>query len=101
LNLITNKEFFADYSPLLPSLFSLNHLPSPSRPLYGANVNTWDSKALDRTVQGLAALLLSLRKKPLIRYERMSGMAKKLAVELQVRNYACFYFHLLEILVIA
>lgn len=30
------------------------------------------------------AVLLSLRKKPIIRYERMSGMAKKLAAQLHV-----------------
>jgi hypothetical protein len=29
--------------------------------------------------------MLSLKKKPIIRYEKMSAMARKLAVELQVR----------------
>jgi hypothetical protein len=29
-----------------------------------------------------------LKKKPVIRYEKMSGMAKKLAVEVQVRDLA-------------
>lgn len=40
---------------------------------------------MELSVQGLTAVLLSLKKKPVIRYERMSGMAKKLAVEVQVR----------------
>lgn len=79
------QEHFADYAPLLPSLFSLNHTPSASKPLYGSTPNTWDQKALERTVQGITAVLLSLKKKPVIRYEKMSGMAKKLAVEVQVR----------------
>ncbi|EIM86024.1 Sec1-domain-containing protein [Stereum hirsutum FP-91666 SS1] len=79
------QEYFADYAPLLPSLFSLNHIPSSSRPLYGSTPNTWDPKALELSVQGLTAVLLSLKKKPVIRYERMSGMAKKLAVEVQHR----------------
>ncbi|KAG6841995.1 hypothetical protein C0991_004486 [Blastosporella zonata] len=77
------QEYFADYAPLLPCLFSLNHTPTSSKPLYGSTPNTWDSKALEHAVQGLTAVLLSLKKKPIIRYEKMSGMAKKLAVEVQ------------------
>ena len=83
-NLTYHKEYFADYAPLLPSLFSLNHTPSHARPLYGSTPNSWDPKALECTVQGITAALLSLRKRPVIRFEKMSGMAKKLAVEIQV-----------------
>ncbi|KII90572.1 hypothetical protein PLICRDRAFT_106265 [Plicaturopsis crispa FD-325 SS-3] len=79
------QEYFADYAPLLPSLFSLNHTPSTANPLYGSSPNAWDPKALERSVQGITAVLLSLKKKPVIRYEKMSGMAKKLAVEIQHR----------------
>ncbi|TFK74814.1 Sec1-like protein [Pluteus cervinus] len=79
------QEYFADYAPILPYLFSLNHTPTASKPLYGANPSTWDQKALDLAVQGITAVLLSLKKKPIIRYERMSAMAKKLAVEIQHR----------------
>lgn len=78
------KEHFADFAPLLPALFSLNHVPTAVKPLYGSTPNSWDAKALERTVQGITAVLLSLKKKPVIRYEKMSGMAKKLAVEIQV-----------------
>ncbi|KIL67798.1 hypothetical protein M378DRAFT_121901 [Amanita muscaria Koide BX008] len=79
------QEHFADYAPLLPCLFSLNHVPSQSRPLYGSNPNIWDTSALEASVQGIIAVLLSLRKKPIIRYERMSAMAKKLGVEVHHR----------------
>ncbi|CAL1712702.1 unnamed protein product [Somion occarium] len=79
------QEYFADYAPILPCLFSLNHFPNDSRPLYGNSPNTWDPKALDRAVQGLTAVLLSLKKKPVIRYEKSSAMAKKLGVELHHR----------------
>jgi hypothetical protein len=41
-------------------------------------------------VQGLVAVMLSLKKKPVIRYEKMSSMARKLANELQVQFFA-FY----------
>lgn len=78
------QEYFADYAPLLPYLFSLNITPSINRPLYGSNPTTWNPEALDAHVQGLIAVLLSMRKKPIIRYERMSPMAKKLGSEIQV-----------------
>jgi hypothetical protein len=77
------QEHFADYAPLLPALFSLNHTPTAAKPLYGSSPNTWDPDALERTVRGITAVLLSLKKKPVIRYEKMSSMAKKLAVEIQ------------------
>lgn len=44
----------------------------------------WDPTALERSLQGVIAVLLSLKKKPVIRYEKSSGMAKKLASEVQV-----------------
>ncbi|KAH0586270.1 hypothetical protein H2248_007518 [Termitomyces sp. 'cryptogamus'] len=79
------QEYFADYAPLLPCLFSFNHTPTSSKPLYGSSPNIWDNKALEQTVKELTAVLLSLKKKPIIRYEKMSGMAKKLASEVQHR----------------
>ncbi|KAF8586314.1 vacuolar protein sorting-associated protein 45 [Ramaria rubella] len=75
------QEYFADYAPILPSLFSLNHYPNSARPLWGSNPNSWNDAALERSVQGITAVLLSLKKKPIIRYERMSSLAKKLGAE--------------------
>jgi hypothetical protein len=89
---LINQEYFADYAPLLPSLFSLNYTPSPTTPLYGSSPNAWDAKALDRHVQGLIAVMLSLKKKPVIRYEKMSAMARKLAVDLHVWH-STFFLH--------
>ncbi|KAI0769911.1 Sec1 family-domain-containing protein [Fomes fomentarius] len=79
------QEYFADYAPILPSLFSFNHIPTASHPLYGNSANSWDPQALERAVQGVTAVLLSLKKKPVIRYEKSSPMAKKLGVEIQHR----------------
>ncbi|KIK95164.1 hypothetical protein PAXRUDRAFT_402229 [Paxillus rubicundulus Ve08.2h10] len=79
------QEYFADYAPLLPCLFSLNHTPTVNRPLCSSSPNKWDNSALERSVQGIIAVLLSLKKRPVIRYEKMSGMAKKLANEVQHR----------------
>lgn len=79
------QEYFADYAPVLPSLFSLNQTINASHPLYGPSQNVWNQDALERSIQGIVAVLLSLKKKPVIRYEKMSSMAKKLATEVQVR----------------
>lgn len=76
------QEYFADYAPFLPSLFSLNHFPSSSQPLWGSSPNSWNEAALERSVQGIISLLLSIRKKPLIRYERMSSLGKRLGAEI-------------------
>lgn len=59
-------------------------MPTVSKPLYGSSPNSWDNTALEHCVQGIIAVLLSLKKKPVIRYEKMSGMARKLANEIQV-----------------
>ncbi|KAG9097699.1 vacuolar protein sorting-associated protein 45, partial [Ceratobasidium sp. UAMH 11750] len=109
------QEYFADYAPVLPTLFSLNHMPKASTstsadgtplpfsstgPLYGANPGSWDPAALERTVQGICAVLLSLKKKPVIRYERMSGMARKLGSEVLRRiqaEPALFDFRLTQV----
>lgn len=96
LDLTSLQEYFADYAPLLPCLFSLNHLPTVSKPLYGSSPNSWDNAALEHCVQGITAVLLSLKKKPVIRYEKMSGMARKLANEVQVNSlsvYPSYYIH--------
>ena len=47
-------------------------------------------------MQGLVAVMLSLKKKPVIRYEKMSSMARKLAIELQVQFFA-FYIDSLQL----
>ncbi|KAF9533245.1 Sec1-like protein [Crepidotus variabilis] len=79
------QEYFADYAPISPSLFSLNYAPSSSKPLYGSTPGAWDPRALELAMQGIIGVLLSLRKKPIIRYEKMSPMAKKLGTEIQHR----------------
>ena len=77
------QEFFADYLPVNTDLFSLNIDTPPAR-IWGGNPASWDQHSLVQHVNGLLALLLSLKKKPIIRYERMSMLAKKLGEELSV-----------------
>lgn len=66
------EELFADYLPILPHFFSLN-IPMCS------NGHFWDPAHLIRSSQGLVALLLSLNKNPVIRYQASSEMSKRLA----------------------
>ncbi|KAI9882496.1 MAG: hypothetical protein M1823_005756 [Watsoniomyces obsoletus] len=77
----TVQEFFADYIVINPDLFTFN-MSYPMTKIYGASPELWDMNSLQRTTEGLLAVLLSLKKKPMIRYEKNSLMAKKLAGEL-------------------
>ncbi|KAF9291708.1 vacuolar protein sorting-associated protein 45 [Mortierella alpina] len=76
------QEYYADYYAINPDCFSIN-LDPETMPLYGDSFTTWDSSSFARTADGLMGLLLSLKKKPLIRYQKQSAMAKRLAAEVQ------------------
>ncbi|KAJ3300080.1 vacuolar protein sorting-associated protein 45 [Borealophlyctis nickersoniae] len=75
------QEYFGDYLALNPDLYSLN-VAAPQWPLFIENSATWDTRTLARVTEGVLAVLLSLKKKPLIRYEKSSILAKKLATEI-------------------
>ncbi|EGG01948.1 uncharacterized protein MELLADRAFT_78910 [Melampsora larici-populina 98AG31] len=98
---ITTSHFSLNVQPFdlntsssssIPTVTSLSALVSStskktstrSLPIYGETTSMWNSstRALERHVECLSALLLSLKKKPLIRYPRTSQMAKKLGQEL-------------------
>ncbi|XP_069958073.1 vacuolar protein sorting-associated protein 45 [Cherax quadricarinatus] len=66
------QELYADYQALSPHLFSLN------MPIHSLGLK-WAGGALQRTVQGLAAVLFSLQFLPSIRYQNNSEMARCLA----------------------
>jgi vacuolar protein sorting-associated protein 45 len=76
------QEYFADYMVINPDLFSLN-IGFPKQRLWGSNPDLWNPDALQRATEGVIALLLSLKKKALIRYEKNSLLAKKLATEVR------------------
>lgn len=75
------EENFQDYLTINNDLFSLE-LKSPSHRIYGDSLNSWHGAAFNRTVEGLTSLLLSLKVRPVIRYEANSKMAAKLSKEL-------------------
>uniref|UniRef100_A0A1B6CKF1 Vacuolar protein sorting-associated protein 45 n=1 Tax=Clastoptera arizonana TaxID=38151 RepID=A0A1B6CKF1_9HEMI len=66
------QEFYGDYLSIGPHVFSLN-IP------FCAQALSWNPVHLTRSVQGLIAALLSLKKCPFIRYQVSSEMAKRLA----------------------
>nr|OQO23901.1 hypothetical protein B0A51_12638 [Rachicladosporium sp. CCFEE 5018] len=72
-------EYFADYLIVNPDLCSL---PLPTR-MFSSSADLWNQDALSRATEGVLALLLSLKKKPLIRYEKNSLLCKKLATEVR------------------
>ncbi|KAI8871608.1 vacuolar protein sorting 45A [Ramicandelaber brevisporus] len=74
-------EYFCDYSAVGPTLFSLN-FTTAAYPLFADGLFGWDARTLARTTEGLASVLLALKQRPMVRYERNSQMAFRLAQEL-------------------
>lgn len=72
-------ELFADFIVINPHLCSL---PLSTR-IFSTSPDSWNQDSLTRTTEGVLALLLSLKKKPLIRYEKNSVLCRKLATELR------------------
>ncbi|EEB17341.1 vacuolar protein sorting-associated protein, putative [Pediculus humanus corporis] len=66
------QEFYADYLAVSPHLFSLG-IPCIYEEL------SWNLNHLQRSIQGITSVLLSLKRFPIIRYQGMSEMAKRLA----------------------
>lgn len=76
------QEYFADYIVVNSDLMSLN-LNYPRYKLWSNSPDMWNTDDLQRTTEGVMALLLSLKKNPVIRYQKTSLMAKKLATEIR------------------
>lgn len=76
------QEYFADYIVVNSDLMSLN-LNYPLHKLWSHSPDMWHTDDLQRTTEGVLALLLSLKKNPVIRYQKTSLMAKKLATEVR------------------
>ncbi|KAJ1919324.1 vacuolar protein sorting-associated protein 45 [Tieghemiomyces parasiticus] len=75
------QEFYADYLAVDQGLFSLNMRPQ-TYPLYSENIHTWNPAALTRAVQGVTSVLLSLKRRPIVRFQANSPMTKKLGKEI-------------------
>eukprot|EP00162_Nutomonas_longa_P010809 comp20167_c0_seq1/m.39847 comp20167_c0_seq1/g.39847 ORF comp20167_c0_seq1/g.39847 comp20167_c0_seq1/m.39847 type:complete len:593 (-) comp20167_c0_seq1:164-1942(-) len=73
------QEYFADYYAINRDLYSFNILHLAG--MYGAE----GLQLKNRIVDGLTSVLLSLKRKPVIRYLEKSDMCKDIANELSVR----------------
>lgn len=78
------QEQFIDFIVVNPDLFSLG-LSLPQYRVWSTSPDVWNPDALERSAASLLAVLLALRKKPVIRYAKNSLLAKTLATE--VRHY--------------
>jgi vacuolar protein sorting-associated protein 45 len=76
------QEYFADYLVINPDLMSLN-VAFPKYRIWGNSSDLWHADSLQRSTEGVMALLLSLKKKALVRYAKNSLLAKKLATEVR------------------
>ncbi|KAI3648425.1 hypothetical protein MP228_006279 [Amoeboaphelidium protococcarum] len=77
------NEFYGDYLALGSDLVSLGMNDWNQYRVYGDAPSQWDAVSLNRCVEGIGSLLLSLKKRPMIRFERNSLLAKRLGNELQ------------------
>jgi tRNA uridine 5-carboxymethylaminomethyl modification enzyme len=76
------QEHFADYTVINSDLYSLG-FTLPQRRVWAGSPDTWNPDSLQRCAEGIIAVLLSLKKKPLIRYEKSSPLTRKLATEVR------------------
>lgn len=81
------QEFYADFVAVDPCHFSLN---ISSNHLYMLPVAMDPSKLqqyCDRIVDGISAVFLALKRRPIIRYQRASDIAKRIAQDTAVSRH--------------
>jgi len=76
------QEYYADYLVINPDLYSFN-LNGLTQRIFSTSPDRWNDDTLQRCTEGLIAVLLSLKKKPLIRYAKNSILASRLATEIR------------------
>lgn len=75
------QEYYADFVAIDPYHFTF-HMPSNYIYMLPAVVDPSELQRFsDRVVEGLAALFLTLKRRPVIRYQRTSDIAKRIAHE--------------------
>lgn len=79
------QEFYADFVSLDPYHFSLN-IASNHMYMLPAVVDPSNLQHFcDQVIDGIAAIFLALKRRPVIRYSRTSDIAKRIAQEALVR----------------
>ena len=75
------QEYFGDFYAVNRDTFTYNIDKMIAEPRHSLEAGKFE-----RMTEGLVALLLALKKKPVIRYESNSDQARKLAKEVHVRG---------------
>lgn len=98
------QEFFADFSAIDPHHFTLNLRMNHVYMLPAVIDPPATQSFCDRVVDGIAAVFLALKRRPVIRYQRTSDIAKRIAQETAVSkkrsivNLELAYFHAFHIM---
>jgi vacuolar protein sorting-associated protein 45 len=80
------QEYYGDFVAIDPYHFTLN-IPSNHMYMLPAVVDPPGLQHFcDRVVDGIAAVFLALKRRPVIRYQRTSDIAKRVAQETSVSN---------------
>lgn len=83
------QEFYADFIAVEPYHFTLN-IPSNHLYMLPAVVDPSSLQHYcDRVVDGIAAVFLALKRRPVIKYQRTSDIAKRIAQETAVSRIPC------------
>lgn len=94
------QEFYADFVALDPYHFSLNIASNHMYMLPAVVDPSGLQNFCDQIIDGIAAIFLALKRRPVIRYSRTSDIAKRIAQEALVRhlplsllkkNYKCHF----------
>lgn len=75
------QECFADFIAINPDFFTLG-FENRHQTIWGHDPNVWDNAALVEASRGVFALLISMRKRPSIRYAANNQMAYSLAISI-------------------
>lgn len=80
------QEFYADFVAVDPYHFTLNIKSNHMYMLPAVADHHGSQIFCDRVVDGIAAVFLALKRRPVIRYQRTSDIAKRIAQEAAVSN---------------
>jgi vacuolar protein sorting-associated protein 45 len=83
------QEFYADFCAIDPFHFTLNIRNNHIYMLPTVVDPPGMQSFCDRSVDGIASLFLALKRRPVIRYQRTSDVAKRIAQETAVGPYKC------------
>eukprot|EP00471_Norrisiella_sphaerica_P001833 CAMPEP_0184490576 /NCGR_PEP_ID=MMETSP0113_2-20130426/18227_1 /TAXON_ID=91329 /ORGANISM="Norrisiella sphaerica, Strain BC52" /LENGTH=539 /DNA_ID=CAMNT_0026874517 /DNA_START=156 /DNA_END=1775 /DNA_ORIENTATION=- len=76
------QEYYCDYYAVNHDLWHCHQFSSRSLYTRRSNWTSSDTEILNRNVQGILSMLLSAKKRPVVRYQKSSALAKAVAIEI-------------------